>query len=190
MKSHLTGVSVRLPGAHHGVQHVPVQLLVVGHALLLLPHPHVHLLQGGARGPAEIYRAPTFTEDQYRRCCLLKHFLTYDESPGVGEVSAVVWQTDGPDGVGEGGGPVQPHDGDVVLVRHLVVVLVELHGRHGEGLVPRLPGLVEVVLPELDPDVLLPKGGEAVRRGQNMVIPDQSGAAILSWQQTIKISFH
>ena len=56
---HLTRVPVGLPGAHHGVQHVAVQGLVVGHALLLLPHPHIHLLQGGACGPTEVYCAPT-----------------------------------------------------------------------------------------------------------------------------------
>ena len=51
---HLTRVPVGLPGAHHGVQHVAVQGLVVSLASVLLPHPHVHLLQGGARGPNEV----------------------------------------------------------------------------------------------------------------------------------------
>ena len=51
---------VGLPGTEHGAQHAPVQLGVVGGALRVLPHPHVHLLQGGTHRAAEVDGAPAW----------------------------------------------------------------------------------------------------------------------------------
>ena len=106
--------------------------------------------------------------------------LTYDESSAVGEVPAAVGEADGPDGVGEGGGPVQADDRDVVLVGLVVVARVQPHLRHAERLVAGLARLVEVVLAQLHADVLLLEGGETVGRRQHVRVRDERGAAVLT----------
>ena len=57
---------------------------------------------------------------------------------------------------------------------------MELHGGHGERLVPSLPGLTEVVLAQPDEDVLLPKLVQTVSGGEDVSVGDERGSAVLA----------
>lgn len=57
---------------------------------------------------------------------------------------------------------------------------MELHGGHGERLVPGLPSLREVVLTQPDEDVLLPELVQTVSGGDDVFVGDERGSAVLA----------
>lgn len=58
---------VCLSCTEHGAEHAPVQLRVVGGALGILPHAHVHLLQGRTHRTPEVDGAPAWGRLHFER---------------------------------------------------------------------------------------------------------------------------
>ena len=65
--ANLACVLVVLPCAEHLVRDPPVEPVVVCVAHGVVPHPHVHLLQPGGGGPAEVDGAPTCPVTVYKK---------------------------------------------------------------------------------------------------------------------------
>ena len=65
-RPNLARVVARLSGAKHRRQDVSTQLLVVGGALTVVPHAHVHLLDGRRSGAAEVDGAPACNRAGYQ----------------------------------------------------------------------------------------------------------------------------
>jgi len=108
----LASVAPLFSGAQHVAADVTIEPGVVAGALAVLPDPDVDLLQQVGGGAAEVDGAPAD-----------------DEGPRVGEHLGARRQANGIHRPTEGDGAVQRQNGNVVLERFGVVVLVRLHRR-------------------------------------------------------------